>query len=798
MSKKKGLGCFSIVLVSGFLLAVMLSGLYFFYLGPNLLEDKRAGSVPPTVIVHTPSRGDTAAEGDLLTASATATSRNPMARLEVWLDGEKYQEQVAQGSTNNLYVSFEIEMKEGTHVIAFRAVDAAGLVGQSAPIPVTGTPGIATLVTEEGGQTMADIAQAMGVAQDEINNLNPDLGNGGLPSGTHVNVPKPPPQGGGGQGSGPPGGEPPGGGPPGGEPPGGGPPGGEPPGGGDKGGDPKNGDDQDEGPTGSGSWGSDGQDNGIPYEVVAADLPPLTSDISNLISAAFANMPKAPSSFYAKYKDCVVELHWQDNAENETHFNVWMQRVYGPPQLIKTTGPNPKNGPTTFKFKAPHYGFYEFWIEAGGTLGSQPSERKEVFVSDPCASNIATHLEIEALDMYVYAPYERIYCFLSLDGGEHRRIPEGGTDYILVKNNWGDITTHWGGEKKILYPMPEDEELTLSGTCLANLGPTQVSPFTNFYASVPRSKWDGSRLEIKTDAFLVGYRVKPHGPEQASGSFEYVDFDLPSPHIWSVEAEGELQFPEKDFKARTVTITWGWMGDPNEITNFVILMDGKEIRHVNKNHWRDSILLGSACGQRYSFEIVAVGTGGARSAPSNTKYLEQPPCPVMAEVHFLTVISKATDDTDCIPPLIHTCLPYTAGSCDAIGVAYDLWAEGSGHKRVVLEYGKYVAIHYECGIEYQFSKQLGATQDKILVPIDPSNPEIRFGTTFWEDDKGPSGDDIFGKVDYPLRYDYDKWPNVDENFTFTTPFSDDTADATIKVRVRGFAYAGGSLELYSP
>ena len=96
----------------------------------------------------------------------------------------------------------------------------------------------------------------------------------------------------------------------------------------------------------------------------------------------------------------------------------------------------------------------------------------------------------------------------------------------------------------------------------------------------------------------------------------------------------------------------------------------------------------------------------------------------------------------------------------------------------------------------QFSNQLEADPDKIIVPVDPSNPEIRFGTKFTEHDDGPN--DTFGEIEGSRRYNLSDWPNVDEIVTLNAPFADDTADAIIKVRVRGFAYAGGSFDLYLP
>lgn len=741
MEKKKRLGCILAALITTIVVAILLIALFKFTIGPRLAENKRAELTHPTVIVHEPSTGDTVFESELVTASATAISRNPIARLEVWLDGEKFQEQTPQAIVNTYYGSFEVAMGEGDHLLVFRAVDREGLVGQSLPITITSTAGLVTVETEEEGQTLEKMVAALGEEAGVLQDLNPDLRDKDLPVGTNVTVPAPPAQAGGAILVDPPDAEP---------------------------------------------TNKQPADLSKFYEVSATNISVGAYD---LISALLSNMPQAPTSLHAEYKDCVVELRWKDNAENETQFNIWMQRVYGPPQLIETTNRNPKNGPTVFEFKSPIFGFYNFWVEAANNLGSQPSEIKQVFVSDKdCGGNLATSLEIEALDMYTYGPHEAFYCYLSVDGTRYRRIPENESESIQVQDNWGNITKHWGGDKRIQFPMPEDEELTLEGSCLADLGPLMVSPLTSFNTSVPREKWDGSRLEITTDSFLIGYRVQPFGSESAQGRFHYVNYDLNPPDIWNVEAEGELQVPEKDWKARTVTLSWHWEGDPEKINNFLILIDGEEYRYVNKLQRQESILMGSACGQTYSFKMVAVGSGGARSAPSTAFIYEQPPCAVMAEVQFLTVISKVTDDTDCVPPFMHTCFSYTGGACNPLGVWYELWAMGAGQEKVKVGYGSpTISIHYECGNEYQFSI-LGPNQDTIIVPVDPASPSIRIGTTFWESDGGPH--DKFGVTDELITFDYDLWPSVDQIYTFSAPMMSDTADATIKVRVRGFYQTG--------
>jgi len=331
--------------------------------------------------------------------------------------------------------------------------------------------------------------------------------------------------------------------------------------------------------------------------------------------------------------------------------------------------------------------------------------------------------------------------------------------------------------------MPEDEELTLSGMCLGWQGnlDTELEPFG---ASVPRAQWDGRRLELKTAQLLVGYRIQPTGPQTMLGTFQYTDYSLPPPQITKVET---YAYPVEDqvaYDAPTsyVNLTWEWEGDLNKIDNYLVLIDGKEFRTTKKDDPFEIIFLFS-CGWEMSFEVVAVGKGGARSAPSSPRLYQQPDCPVMAEVVFHSVNSNVTDDQSCHFPDMETCYSYKR--CDQIDIYYELFALGAGHDPTIIKGGTpNVSYPYSCGADYQFTVQLGATTDTIIVPIDPSLPEVRLGTTFWESDVGPH--DRFGLTGKDIKHTYEEWPTVDEDFVLTATYMDGTADVTVKGHIRGF------------
>ncbi|MCJ7435771.1 MAG: Ig-like domain-containing protein, partial [Anaerolineales bacterium] len=424
MNKKRG-SCAAIAFLVVACASAILVAIIFAYLyGPKWLDQKRALASPPTVIVDAPSEGDTASEGDILTASATATGQNPIARVELWLDGELYRQQIrdsslAQGLTT-FPANFSIEMTEGTHMLYWRAIDSVGLVGQSSPITINGTPrmggGETTVETTNEGQNLQDMAEELGVDPDVLVDLNPGLGTGGLPGGTNVTVPKIPPQGTSGNQ-----------------------------------------------PTPGGGAPTDLNQPKPPPELPPGtlELLPLSPIAVNPISVIMGlldQLPAAPSSLRAGWENCTVELQWYDNAVNEESYTVWMQAGSNPPTNIATLGQRRDTGPARYRFKSPAFGIYRFWVEAKNILGSQPSEVEWLFINDPtCQEALATRLEIEALDL-TYDGNGKFYCYVSLEGIPEKRIPEDDSEFIELRENpagteW-DITKYWGGEKRILVPIP--------------------------------------------------------------------------------------------------------------------------------------------------------------------------------------------------------------------------------------------------------------------------------------------------------------------------------------------------------
>ena len=700
------------VLLGGGLFLLLLACIYYFFaMAPAMLEKKRVIMRPPTILVRSPLAGDTIPADKSLLAEAFVTGTNPIARVEVWLDGVAAgtQSPGAPGQTT-FSPSFDLQITAGTHMLFWRAVDNAGLVGQTTPIPIAGEIAAAEQATT--AQTPAVPGQG---------------GEGQAGEGTGGQTPAQPPQ----NAPSPPLPEPPGG----------------------------------------------------TAKLLPANM--LSVDLGKYLPALLSHLPVPPSHLQAGFQPCTIRLIWKDNATNEERFDVWMQALGGPPLKIRTTQRNPGTGETWFELDSPSFGIYSFWVEAANGLGSQPSEIAWVSVNNTsCGEGIATSLEIEGLGMRVTGGWRDIYCYLSLEKVPEKRIPEGKLFFAMDPTGTTDIFKWIGGKNRMLIKMPIDEEVALAGDCWGWLGATPAS-MGIFSASVPKEQWDNRTLHISTPSYLIDYRIRPFGSTRAEGAFTYLDYGIPRPERVSAEVRTSKDPVQNADYARTPVVRWTWNGENSDITGFVVYAEGAMVAWIADPAARQTtLMLPSTCGGTYEIQVAAQ-SDLARSPFSESVIFPQSPCPVMAEVRFLTARSNTTNDTSCAFPDISSCFPYSP--CDEIGVYYRLWAVNSIRKEIRVGTTN-LPLPYRCKIDYEFTNQLAAQTATILIPIDPSVTELRIGTEFWESDETPGGDDRFGVTVAKLSYTYDQWPSVDQDVTLTAPYMDGTADLTVKAHVRGYYY----------
>jgi hypothetical protein len=743
MKKNKRLFLGFLVLVLGAVFVLFLLALLYLYYTPRWRDQKQLLNVPPSILVRSPQAGDKVRIGQYLVAQAIVTSRNPIARVELWLDGEVVEAQAPEMANALSYdMLLDLQLSGGVHMLYWRAVDDHGLVGQTAPIPVEaelpfGVNGTEAISAEEG-QNLNDIAEAAAVDPELMDALNPGVGDEALPAGTSVIVPAPSGQAGGGQVNVP------------------------------------------------GNAPTPPLPQPAAGAAILLPVDPSVLDLGWLIPGLLANMPAAPSHLQAGFDNCTIRLVWNDNATNESYFNIWMQALGGPPLKIKTLERNPDTGQTMFEFASPSLGIYNFWVEATNALGGQPSEIAWVAVNDAsCGEGVASQLEIEGLGMVGFNQnWDKIYCYLSLEGAPEMRIPEDDSQFLQIDPGGGADIHQWiGGKNRLLLRTPADEEVTLEGDCWGWLGnPMSMGAFS---VSVPKEKWDNRTLQIRTQNYIIDYRIRPFGSTEADGVFTYLDYSIARPEIVSIEAESDEDPIINAERARMPTVTWIWGGNPSEINGFVIYVDGAMAHWSPDGNDRQArVIFPSACGGVYQVQVAAQALN-ARSPFSQSMIYQQPSCPLLAEVRFLSVMSTQTNDTSCAFPDMSSCLPYNL--CDELGVYYMLWAAGTSSTSIRVGTSQ-MPYQYKCGVEYQFTNQLGAPTDTIIVPIDPLSPEVRFGTRFWESDLHE--DDRFGIAFKILPYTYDQWPNVDEEHIIKAPYMDGTADLIVKVHVRGYTYQG--------
>jgi hypothetical protein len=226
--------------------------------------------------------------------------------------------------------------------------------------------------------------------------------------------------------------------------------------------------------------------------------------------------------------------------------------------------------------------------------------------------------------------------------------------------------------------------------------------------------WDGSRLELHSDMgeYIIGYHIQlidPADATQGPGASQDVDNDLEAPVIWKVEAD-----------PAAVTVYWRWNGDPNEITSFELLIDGKTFHYLNKAQRQDTFFLGTHCGKNYSFQVAAVGAVGAVATSGAYPYT-LPDCgDLYAEVAFESLVITAYDDGEPSP-------------CDSANLMFNAWMTHVGEIYEPVE-----PYQVQCHQEYQFTQfpygQVFPAAFQIPIDTSQANPEFEIIVDFWDTD----------------------------------------------------------------
>jgi len=184
-SKKRWLIVLGVVFLIGLILIVLTLG--WFAIRGKAFDSR------PLVLIHEPTFDDQVQVGDGVIIHATAREENGLSRIELWVNDEllDFLDAEESDTLNLMLLSSFTPTYEGEHQIIVRAFSADDISGQSAihiyAIPAgEGSAGEHTVVE---GDTLESIAEEYGSTQDEIEELNPGIGDGGLVPGEGIIIP---------------------------------------------------------------------------------------------------------------------------------------------------------------------------------------------------------------------------------------------------------------------------------------------------------------------------------------------------------------------------------------------------------------------------------------------------------------------------------------------------------------------------------------------------------------------------------------------------------------------------------
>jgi LysM repeat protein len=618
---------------------LVLCPLAFLY--TRQLDQARAEYEPPTVYIIEPASGTSVPSGTGLLVAATAVGRTPITRVELWAADElveTLESEVPEGMSS-FAASFEFIVSEGSNLLFVRAVNTAGIIGQSAPVSVFGEPlspgDIVTEVTVEEGQTLEDIADSYEVDPGTLQQLNPDLGGQQPPPGTSVTVPAPE----------------------------------------------REEDDEHVAPPSVGpsvpSTPPESVQVPMPPVPPLGSLPTLPGPIapgpflpppsgvhtSTVPTAPWPVMvgvvlrpvipvftpPAAPTGLQGYVEDCMVHLRWTDNAGDELRYELWMAPMGGSKRLLASLQPS-GGGPAWVKFAAPLTGGLSFWVEAVNVVGKQPSNIVWIEVDPSCPTAAPDRLQIEVVDMTTGGAYDRVYFYVAFEDTPEVRMPGEDSDFVQVRGGRADLAAEPAQSHTFVLPIPGDESLEVGGECWGWSG-DNLSRMGIFSAAYPRDTWDGTRRPLRGQDCEIGVTIQPLGGEDTRVTYSYRDSTIPAPFNLREEKIG--QEPRKDLDPMqwqqwflNRRLRWDWTGS-QQVTGFTIFLNGVEYKSVQGANVRDaSVTLPALYDRRIQWQVAA-DVGEAQSPLSQELAYDLPKSRAYVQVDFSDIYWTYTCDGCC-------------------------------------------------------------------------------------------------------------------------------------------------------
>jgi len=163
------------ILVLVFILAAILVGL-FLWNRTRSVAFEGIHTSPVLVHIMAPMNGKSVNQGSSISIFAQAWSPNPLAVMELWIDGSMLAAENVSGQAAPVGFSWELEAPgPGVHSFFVRASDSEAEVGQSQTNILNVAAASLQQISAVGGDTLEDISTATGFPVEKIAALNPSL-----------------------------------------------------------------------------------------------------------------------------------------------------------------------------------------------------------------------------------------------------------------------------------------------------------------------------------------------------------------------------------------------------------------------------------------------------------------------------------------------------------------------------------------------------------------------------------------------------------------------------------------------
>ena len=335
--------------------------------------------------------------------------------------------------------------------------------------------------------------------------------------------------------------------------------------------------------------------------------------------------PAAPTDLQGEVNNCQVRLVWNDNADNEAGYDLWMASAGVPARVIGSFEPA-GGGAAWLEFPAPQPGLVTFWVEAFNALGRQASNPVTISIDPVCPATLATDLTVNLLDITVSGNADRVYCYVSYEGAPEMRLPLAGSEFVAISGGRGSFPPG----ALPAFALPSDGKLDVSGECWGWTGKalTKLGPFSGSFAS---DTWNGQVQSIDGQGYKINLSMATVGSLKLNSgqgvTYGFIDNLIPAPYDVKDDtvrcAFGPGQCGEGDRY-----LSWKWQplpGSSKPISGFKIYLNGQpfadEPGAVSRGTY---VTLPATCNLHVSWQVAAVA-GSATSLKSLPYEYDLPP-----------------------------------------------------------------------------------------------------------------------------------------------------------------------------